>query len=472
MTPLTTMRDAAPESSYPSAHPTTAAAAATAGMEERSGFVHGFNDVGGRPDERRGTRGSFTPGVRIMSGGPPRDAPLDEETTNHGTVLFVSSIHKPDKSGEARTNVGGGRPTERLGGNSGRRFTPEGSKTFLGGVPRDVPLQAGIANRGKVLFVSSIHKPDLSGEARTNAVRPAERLGSQGRFTPGVRIMSGGRRRRPRDVVNPSEVDVTAVNRGRALFVSSVHKPVLSYLPAFNVAGGRPDERFGTEGSFTRGVRIISGGEAHDVPVETDAPNNSPGTVLFVSSVHKPDLCGEARTNIAGGRPSERLGGHPGRFTPGVRRWRGGEPRDVPAERETTDHGIVLFPRTPSQVQVQAQQRFMSPPSFVTGSSAAGGGTGNVNNNNIDNSDNSGSSDGWFDVETEEITMEEAYQAQDADLAHQATKTTMNRTTISSSCSDLTKGADRGMLRRCGSDSQFKAQKAPFFSWTDRPSFR
>ncbi|CAN0002664.1 unnamed protein product [Ectocarpus fasciculatus] len=118
--------------------------------------------------------------------------------------------------------------------------------------------------------------------------------------------------------------------------MTSVHKPDLSGLPTFNVAGGRPDERFGTRGSFTRGVRVMSGGHARDVPLETEIDH---GKVLFVSAVHKPDLSAEARTNAV--RPSERLGAR-GRFTPGGRRWAGGKPRDVPLPR-LRDPGTILF---------------------------------------------------------------------------------------------------------------------------------
>ncbi|CAB1114467.1 unnamed protein product [Ectocarpus sp. CCAP 1310/34] len=118
--------------------------------------------------------------------------------------------------------------------------------------------------------------------------------------------------------------------------MTSAHKPDLSGLPAFNVAGGRPDERFGTRGSFTRGVHIMSGGHARDVPLEAEVEH---GKVLFVSAAHKPDLSAEARTNAV--RPTERLGSR-GRFTAGVRRWAGGEPRDVPLPR-VRDPGTVLF---------------------------------------------------------------------------------------------------------------------------------
>lgn len=302
-------------------------------------YLHTFNDVGGRPDERLGSRGSFTPGVRIMSGGQRtalQTPPETEENPNRGKVLFVSATLKPDLSLEARTNVVGGRPTERLG--SRGSFTPGNRKRFLGGTPRDVPLAAPI-NPGKVLFVSSIHQPDLSGEARVNAVRPTERLGSHGRFTPGVRVMSGGPR--PRSVDAPVKTSPNHGNGAVVLHVSTTLKPDMSGEARFNSVGGRPTERLGSRGSFTPGARAWLGGAPGDVPLETGL---NPGKVLFVSSVHKADLRGEAHTNLVGGRPTERLGSR-GSFTPGARRWLGGEPRDVPAEREVEDHGTVLFPR-------------------------------------------------------------------------------------------------------------------------------
>ncbi|CAM9995625.1 unnamed protein product, partial [Pylaiella littoralis] len=216
-------------------------------------YLPTFNVTGGRPDERFGTQGSFTRGVRIMSGGPSRDVPVDTETANHGTVLFVSTVFKPDCSGEARINAAGGRPTERLGSS---RFTP-GAKTFLGGAPRDVPVDAVTANHGKVLFVSSVHKPDCSGEAHTNGTRPDERFGTHGRFTPGARRWAGGK---PRDVP-------LAVRRdpGTVIFQSSSErsKPALSFSGETNVAGGREDERHGRLGSFEHGVVEFTGGPLH-----------------------------------------------------------------------------------------------------------------------------------------------------------------------------------------------------------------
>ncbi|CAN0561395.1 unnamed protein product, partial [Ectocarpus sp. 12 AP-2014] len=206
-----------------------------------------FNVAGGRPDERFGTRGSFTRGVRIMSGGHARDVPLEAEV-DHGKVLFVSAVHKPDLSAEARTNAV--RPMERLGARG--RFTP-GGRRWAGGKPRDVPLEAEV-DHGKVLFVSAVHKPDLSAEARTNAVRPTERLGSRGRFTAGVRRWAGGE---PRDVPLPRVRDP-----GTVLFESASERsrPSLSFSGETNVSGGREDERHGRLGSFEHGVVEARGG--------------------------------------------------------------------------------------------------------------------------------------------------------------------------------------------------------------------
>ncbi|CBJ26789.1 hypothetical protein Esi_0045_0060 [Ectocarpus siliculosus] len=206
-----------------------------------------FNVAGGRPDERFGTRGSFTRGVRIMSGGHTRDVPREAEV-DHGKVLFVSAVHKPDLSAEARTNAV--RPTERLGTRG--RFTP-GGRRWVGGKPRDVPLEAEV-DHGKVLFVSAVHKPDLSAEARTNAIRPKERLGSRGRFTAGVRGWVGGK---PRDVPLPRLRDP-----GTVLFESASERsrPSMSFSGETNVSGGREDERHGRLGSFEHGVVEARGG--------------------------------------------------------------------------------------------------------------------------------------------------------------------------------------------------------------------
>ncbi|CAM9405973.1 unnamed protein product [Scytosiphon promiscuus] len=462
VTPLTTMRDTAGAatavgtSAGPSSASTNAAAAAAAAANKQSRFVHQFNDIGGRPEERFGTRGSFTHGIRVMSGGPARDVPLEAEI-DHGKVLFTCSTLKPDLSGESRTNVVGGRPTERLGLRGG--FTPGTNKTFLGGVPRDVPLEAEI-DHGKVLFTCSALKPDRSGEARTNVAggRPTERLGLRGGFTPGIhKTFLGGV---PRDVPPKAEID-----HGKVLFASSAIKPDLSCLPTFNVAGGRPDERFGTRGSFTPGVRIMAGGPARDMPFQTaDSPTN-PGKVLFVSPALKPDLSGELRANVAGGRPTERLGGHPGRFTPGARCWLGGEPRDVPAGRETTDHGKVLFV---SSVNEPNLLTFLHDEKAVGSSPAVASACGG---NLIDNGNDTGG-DGRMLLEGGDAVTGECRRVQGS--TGMVGEKGMGRAN-GHSCNDLVKGNNGGdgVFRRCGSDSQFNNTET-LFSLTGsscRPSF-
>lgn len=282
----------------------------------------GYNDVGGRPDERLGLCGSFTPGVPIIAGGPSRDVPLEPEI-DHGTVLFTYPELKPDMSHEARTNPV--RPTERLGSTSS--FTP-GAKRWLGGLPRNVSLEKEI-DHAAVLFTYPELKPDMSCEAHTNAVRPTERWGSKGSFTPGAKRWLGGL---PRNVSLEKKIDP-----GTILFTYPDLKPDMSREARTNAT--RPDERLGTTGSFTRpDIRRFLGGEPRDIPLEAEIDH---GTILFTYPDLKPNMSGEARTNPV--RPDERLGTN-GSFAPGRHlHWRGGEPREVARERELM-HGTVLFP--------------------------------------------------------------------------------------------------------------------------------
>ncbi|CAM9661514.1 unnamed protein product [Choristocarpus tenellus] len=185
-------------------------------------------------------------------------------------------------------------------------------------------------NHGTELFISKVHAPDLTYLPKYNDVRTDERFGTRGFMIPGRQRWLGGE---PSDVPLEQEVD-----HGILLATSSVYKPDLSGEVHTNIVGGRPTERLGMQGSFTPGRRQWRGGEARDVPLEKDIDH---GTVLFTSSVYKPDLSREARTNVVGGRPTERLGTR-GSFNPERRLWLGGEPRDVPLEKEL-DHGKVLF---------------------------------------------------------------------------------------------------------------------------------
>eukprot|EP00904_Undaria_pinnatifida_P001377 jgi/Undpi1/1123/HiC_scaffold_10.g04585.m1 len=254
-TPATSASSLRKKSSAGDSAPAPAAGAKTSARRSPDlSYLPKFNDVGGRPDERRGTHGSFAPGVRILPGGPARNVPLAKIDINQGDnnnkVLFVSSIHKPELSGEARTNAI--RPNERLGSRGG--FTP-GAKCFLGGASCDIPLKATTADHGTVLFVSAIHKPDMSCAGRTNRVRPTERLGSGGRFTPGARRWLGGK---PRDI--PLE---KLRDPGTVIFESTTLKADLSGEGETNVSGGRGDERQGRLGSFEHGVVEVAGGPLH-----------------------------------------------------------------------------------------------------------------------------------------------------------------------------------------------------------------
>ena len=199
-----------------------------------------------------------------MPGGERRDVPL-ETKIDPGNVLFLSEKLKPGLSGEARTNTL--RPTERLGPRGG--FTP-GVKIISGGVPRNVPIEIQV-HPGQVLYVSRTLQPDMSGEARTNAVRPSERLGSRGRFTSGVRHWLGATQR---DMVMMDETD-----HGEVLFVSSELKPELSWSGETNVLGGSDDERLGRMGFFEHGMVEVSGDPLHMPAPEDLVLSNEHGQI-------------------------------------------------------------------------------------------------------------------------------------------------------------------------------------------------
>ncbi|CAM9408386.1 unnamed protein product [Phaeothamnion confervicola] len=105
---------------------------ATLARDER--FDALTNVAGGRPDEHLGAKGGFTPGNPTFAGGPPRD--WLSNITDHGVVLATSEKLHPAKE-EPETNVAGGRPDERHGAKGG--FTP-GKPTLAGGPPRDIPV--------------------------------------------------------------------------------------------------------------------------------------------------------------------------------------------------------------------------------------------------------------------------------------------------------------------------------------------
>jgi hypothetical protein len=203
------------------------------GIQYKDNDGHTNND-GGRPDERHGYQGSWTHGVTILCGGVPHDVRPSKEVDNHGIVLFESHKVKPDltelplikpgtaderqgkfalfphrvsptqnkfdevelnhgtvlgtfpnlradMSYEGKTNVIGGRPSERLGTRGG--FT-HGVRIFRGGLPRDI-LPPKEVNPGIVLYTSSILKADMSHELKIKPGTSEERQGRCGSFEHG-----------------------------------------------------------------------------------------------------------------------------------------------------------------------------------------------------------------------------------------------------------------------------------------------
>lgn len=145
-----------------------------------------------------------------------------------------------------------------------------------------------------------------------------------------MRILSRGPRREGRpDGGAPATAAaaaawVTTVDHGTGLFASSVNRPDRPYLPAFNVAGGRPDERLGAPRSFPHHgrVRIMSGGQARDVPLEAEV---DPGTVLSSRPSTSPTCparlaptsCGSAPPNASAEPPGARWAGDNQPTSPG-----------------------------------------------------------------------------------------------------------------------------------------------------------
>lgn len=115
---------------------------------------------------------------------------------------------------------------------------------------------------------------------------------------------------------------------GKVLFQSSRYSPDLRFEGRTNVAGNRPTERVGSVGGFQRGVDIRAGGVPRDIAIDDEADH---GTVLFTSSKWAPDMSCEGSGNVAGGRPGERHGSCGG-FGKGSTVWGGGKPRDVPVK--------------------------------------------------------------------------------------------------------------------------------------------
>ncbi|KAG5177301.1 hypothetical protein JKP88DRAFT_226597 [Tribonema minus] len=186
----------------------------------------------GHPLEREGYS-AWAHGVTVFAGGVPHDVPVPHDQANHGTVLYTSATLAPDMRGELRlktgavderqgvsgaqphwirpahdavapelnhgtvlatfphlqpnmaysyrTNIAGGRPTERLGVRGG--FTP-GVVICAGGAARDVPIAAE-RHHGTVLYTSAALRPDASQEPRLKQGTCYERQGRVGSFEHG-----------------------------------------------------------------------------------------------------------------------------------------------------------------------------------------------------------------------------------------------------------------------------------------------
>ncbi len=122
-------------------------------------------------------------------------------------------------------------------------------------------------------------------------------------------------------------------------------KPRMDYSgPTTNVVGGRPTERITVSGGVIRGQAVYSGGCPRNVPLPTVIdPGMELGRYHELAKRMKnvKEIVG---TNDVGGRPDERLGSY-GSFTKGVCTWNGGGPRDVPKKEVTSHGTVLArFP--------------------------------------------------------------------------------------------------------------------------------
>jgi hypothetical protein len=194
----------------------------------------------------------------VFGGGVPHDVRPPKARKDHGTVLFCSSILKPDLSHELRIKPG--TEDER----QGRCGSFEHSQPKS----RDTPVQLQELNHGTVLNTCPSLHPDLSYEGKTNIAgkRETERLGSRGGFTAGVRIWAGGAARK---TVTPVP-ETAAINRGTVLHESATLKPDMSLEQRYK-AGTDGAEREGSVGGFQHGgpLRKFSGHSAEKWALDT-----------------------------------------------------------------------------------------------------------------------------------------------------------------------------------------------------------
>lgn len=193
-----------------------------------------MNSFGGRPDERHGLQGSYTHGVTIFSGGVPHDVRPPKYSDNCGTLLYSSTVCKPDMRDQLKVKPG--TADERQG--------PIGLQAHRTKSASD-DLQPDQLNHGIVLASFPHLKPNMCYGGYNNACggRPYERLGKRGGFLPGVQINRGG--------VACSSVLSQELNHGTVLFTSNLLKPDHSHDPL--IKPGTSDERQGRCGSFEHG---------------------------------------------------------------------------------------------------------------------------------------------------------------------------------------------------------------------------
>lgn len=209
-----------------------------------------FNTVGGRPTERWGNHGGFTPGVTVLRGGVPQKNFKRQRDINHGTVLNRCDHLKPNLSREDRVlSVGWGHDhdNEREGRvGSFDHYAP----TLRGGHARDVAVEQEL-NHGTVLYHSNNIKVNMDYEGQTqrpvNGHGQGERVGKVGGFQKGMIRFRGGT---PRDMPVDQELE-----HGTVLYQSNtLHAE--PHEQELNERG----ERLGSAGGFIHGEHEAKGG--------------------------------------------------------------------------------------------------------------------------------------------------------------------------------------------------------------------
>lgn len=180
------------------------------------------------------------------------------------------------------------------------------------------------ADTGVCTLQSGNQYMDNDGHFNEVCGRPDERHGYQGSFTHGVTVFRGG-------VPKPSTAVDEIVDHGIVLFTSSTLKHDTSVLPSMKPG---TSERFSSSSRFPVSVN-------RKVYSEASLPEKNNAIVLATYPNLKVDTSYLGLTNIVGGRPTERRSLRGG-VIHGIRRFRGGEPRDVPIPR-SIDHGTVLY---------------------------------------------------------------------------------------------------------------------------------